>query len=138
MILSGVLDLGRAYFLYVALEDGAGEGALYLSINPACPKANSGPDCTDPNNAVYRISHAGGGNVDWSGSATIRMCYGSETPSHCTSGDSSFFTPPPYGVGTTVSVSIAYPYRLVTPFVSQIASQVTLNVRATQTIVFEE
>ena len=34
VILCGLLDLGRAYFIYVALEDGAGEAALYLSINP--------------------------------------------------------------------------------------------------------
>jgi Flp pilus assembly protein TadG len=52
LILSGLIDLGRVYFTYVALEDVVGEAALYLSINPDCIKADPAlPKCADPNNA---------------------------------------------------------------------------------------
>lgn len=33
----GMLDLGRLYFQYVALEDAAGEAALFLALNADCP-----------------------------------------------------------------------------------------------------
>jgi Flp pilus assembly protein TadG len=35
ILLSGVVDLGRAFFTYMALRDAAQEGALYGSIDPA-------------------------------------------------------------------------------------------------------
>ena len=34
IMLAGVLDLGRAYFSYLALQDAAQEGALYGSLAP--------------------------------------------------------------------------------------------------------
>ena len=34
LILAGVLDLGRAYFSYVAVTDAAAEGAAYASLHP--------------------------------------------------------------------------------------------------------
>ncbi|MFU8772786.1 MAG: TadE/TadG family type IV pilus assembly protein [Anaerolineales bacterium] len=34
LLLSGVVDLGRAFFTYMALRDAAQEGALYGSIDP--------------------------------------------------------------------------------------------------------
>jgi hypothetical protein len=37
MLMSGLIDIGRAYFTYIALEDAAGEAALYLSTNVTCP-----------------------------------------------------------------------------------------------------
>jgi hypothetical protein len=139
LILSGILDLGRAYFLFVALEDGAGEGALYLAINPACPIPDISADCTDPNNALYRVTHAGGGRLDWDlPDVDFSLCYDKGFAEVCTDGSDPAFTLPLYGAGTTVSVTIAYPYRLVTPLVSQIAEEVMLTVKATQTIIFEE
>lgn len=35
VLLSGVVDLGRAFFTYMAMRDAAQEGALYGSIHPA-------------------------------------------------------------------------------------------------------
>lgn len=106
VILFGLLDLGRLWFVFVALEDGAGEGALYLSINPDCPQDDSDPSngvCDDPNNALWRAQHAGGGLVDWS-SVLVTI-----SPA------------PPYEEGDTVEVSIAYPFQLLTPTVPDIA-----------------
>jgi hypothetical protein len=34
LILAGILDLGRAYFTYVALSDAAAEGAAYAAQHP--------------------------------------------------------------------------------------------------------
>src|SRR5882757_3411261 len=68
IILSGLLDIGRAYFIYIAMEDAAGEAALYLSIDPECKTTadtnllHDPPiNCADPNNADYRARNAGGG-----------------------------------------------------------------------------
>ena len=119
-ILSGVLDLGRVYFIFVALEDGAGEAALYLSINPECRYANDGISCADPNNAEFRAKNAGGGSVDWS-LATITL------------------DRPALGVGEPVEVIIAYPFQLITPIISSIAggNALTLFASANQVIIRE-
>lgn len=34
LIIAGLLDLGRAYYTYIALSDAAAEGATYASIHP--------------------------------------------------------------------------------------------------------
>lgn len=34
VLIAGVVDLGRAFFTYIALRDAAQEGALYGSLNP--------------------------------------------------------------------------------------------------------
>jgi hypothetical protein len=119
LILSGLLDLGRAYFIFVALEDGAGEGAIYLSINPDCRTAADGAQCADPNNADYRARNSGGGLVDWQTAEIIA------TRSNL------------YGVGDPVSVTINYSFRLLTPIMPQIAgvNPLTLSVSADQTII---
>lgn len=121
IILSGLLDLGRAYFIHIALEDGVGEAALYLSINPGCRTAADGPECADPNNATYRAENAGGAQVDWH-SATIDID-----------------RPDPYGVGDPVSVSITYPFHLVSPFMPRFAgiNPIYLGVSASQVIIGE-
>ncbi len=120
LVLSGLLDLGRLYFVYVALEDGAGEGALYLSINPECGVVGDGPTCTDPNNADYRARNSGGLAVDWS-SASIDI------------------DRPVIGVGEPVTVTIQYPFKLFTPIIPRLLGidQIPLTSTATQIILTE-
>jgi hypothetical protein len=108
----------------VALEDSVGEAALYLSIDPLCrtaadtnPSGTPPRDCSDPNNAEWRARNAVGGVLDWS-TATI----------------TTFAPPALMGAGATVRVQIVYPYHLLTPLISQIASQIDLTVEATQTV----
>lgn len=126
IIVSGLLDVGRAYFTYIAMEDGAGEAALYLSIDPQCRTTADSPAdnpglCADPNNAEYRARMAGGGNINWS-DATITIT-----------------RPNLYGVGDPVSVTIEYSVQLVTPFLPRFAglNPIPLRVQATQTIIRE-
>ena len=124
--LSGLLDVGRAYFIYVAMEDAAGEAALYLSIDPACRTATDytidGQPCTDPNNAEYRARQAGQENINWS-DATITID-----------------RPTIYGVGDPVSVTIRYPVKLLTPFMPRFAgiNPIFLETQASQIIIREK
>ncbi len=121
MLFLGVLDLGRAYFIYVALEDSAGEAAIYLAINPECAEPNDS-ECADPNNARYRAANAASGNFDWSKTdIDIRYLTGER------------------GVGNTVEVEIRYPFTLYTPIISSIVGDDTLTIsaQATQTIMVE-
>jgi Flp pilus assembly protein TadG len=121
LVLSGLLDLGRVYFVYVALEDGAGEGALYLSINPGCRTLDDGTDCIEPNNADFRARNAGNMAVDWS------------------SADIEIDRTDPFGVGDPVKVTIHYPFRLLTPIIPRLlgVEQIMLTVEASQIIVTE-
>lgn len=120
VILCGLLDLGRAYFIYVALEDGAGEAALYLSINPECRYASDGVACADPNNAEFRARNAGGLNVDWTHANII-------------------IERPALGVGEPVSVTVEYPFPLVTPLIPRIVGSetITLTAKASQITIRE-
>lgn len=140
-LLSGLLDLGRAYFVFTQLEDAVGEGALYMSSHPRCRRAVGNPECENPNNAEYRVKNSGGALVDWStvqyssafpcstGTSCVNIIYqdptnpGSETPD--------------YEIGSTVVVTITYQFPLLTPFIPPIAGSETLplTVRATQSII---
>src|SRR5687767_2236017 len=64
ILLVGVMDLGRAYFTYLALKDAAAEGAYYGQGHPAW--IDSG-DSADPNNIEYRVRNSApqGGLVNW-------------------------------------------------------------------------
>jgi Flp pilus assembly protein TadG len=118
LLVSGLLDLGRLYFTFVALEDAAGEAALYLSLNPGCAHISDGPTCADPNNADYRARNSGGQEVDWS-KATIT------------------YDIPAFAVGATVKVSISYSYQLLTPIIPKITgvNPITLTASASQIII---
>lgn len=120
VILLGMLDMGRLYFLYIALEDSAGEAALFLAINYTC-KDDSKTQCADPNNAYYRAEHAVDNDLDWS-KATITV----EQPDGV-------------GTGGKVVVTIEYPFTLLTPIISQIVGDDTIKLTgsATQTMVSE-
>ncbi len=109
-ILVGVLDLGRAYMVSLALQNAAGEGALFAAIHPTwkttCPTNQFG--C---NNPLYdNITARSQGEapeattmIDWS-QATVDISYngGSTLP------------------GEPVTVTISYQYHLFTPILSRI------------------
>lgn len=117
MILSGLLDLGRLYFAYVALEDAAGEAAIFLAIvDPLCETAASGATCTGSNNAEWRATNATRGILD---NTLLNVITDVPLPN----------------TGQQVYVTIEYPYRFLTPLISAIAPEVTLTGYATQTIV---
>src|SRR5689334_17019932 len=71
--LLGVFDIGRAYMTYIALEDSAGEAAMFLSLNPICSSAATS-GCTDPNNGIYRAKNASAQTLNWD-NATVTITY---------------------------------------------------------------
>lgn len=118
MIMLGLFDFGRLYFTYLALEDSAGEAALYLSIYPACGNALDGAECANPNNATYRALNAVGGQLDWNDVVI------------------SIDTPAPLGVGEVVKVTMSYDYEMMTPIMPQL-STIRLSSTAIQTVITE-
>ncbi len=130
ILMSGLIDLGRAYFIYAALEDSAGEGALFMSFNPGC---QDDTDCPDPNNAMWRIAHATEGLIDLNDpnrvqdiTITVLDESGNEVTDKAN-----------YAVGHTIVVEIWYEFQLLSPIIPEIAGEPTLTLytSATQTII---
>jgi Flp pilus assembly protein TadG len=85
VILAIVLDLGRLYYVAVALTDAAGEGATYAAINPA-----------DTTGAITRAQEASGGFVQIdTGMVTVDA--------------------PAMAAGAPVTVTVQYDFKLATP-----------------------
>ncbi len=132
VLLMGVLDLGRAYFTYLALKDAAAEGAYFGSVYPQCVDAdgmdvdgdgleNDGAACADDHNVQHRVQHSAvqGGLVDWE-SATIVTTL-----------------PATLAAGQVLTVSVAYQYEMITPFAGTIANgqMLTLTAASAATII---
>ncbi len=124
ILLLGVLDLGRAYFTYMALLDAAGEGATYGSVNPtkwcnsagsnfpsACPADRTS---SDPDNIVYRVisSAPSGSLVDWSQAIVLVESDSTIKP------------------GREIRVTVTTNYQLLTPFIGSIVGSQILPLRA--------
>jgi hypothetical protein len=96
VILSAVLDLGRGFFSFIAIQNAAAEGALYAAINPRCP--GPGPGCADPNNVVFRtLNESPDGLVD-KDRMDVEVSYESLSE------------------GRPVTVTVVYQFQMVGPF----------------------
>ena len=117
IILGGVLEIGRAYFAYVAIENGAGEGALFAAYHPTwIDDTVSGGEQPEFENIVYRTTHESpSGIVDWS---LARV---------------SVDQPSPLEVGQPITVSVTYSHSLLTPFINIISDDGILPLRAQAT-----
>ncbi len=106
VLLAGVLDLGRAYISYIALQDAAQEGASYASIAP-----------TDIAGIRERVRATSSGPIDFvpfdDSQINVQFFGGS-----CT--------------GSGVKVTVQFDFRLVAPFFS--GNSLTLSAEATDTI----
>jgi Flp pilus assembly protein TadG len=121
ILLTGVLDLGRMYMAWVAIQDAAGEGALYAAMNPRCIRAANGPDCQTPNNAYDRTLIA------------IRFTPGTPLdPDRVT----VVITPNDPGqicFGTPITVSTRYSFTMITPVMqAMFGPEVALRAYAVQ------
>jgi hypothetical protein len=151
IILSGLLDLGRIYYTYIALEEAAAEAAIYLAISPDCPNydaATSDAKCQDPNNALYRAATSANGEFDtdpdvlrWNIPFTSELeAEGWRSPfsqneEGTASGDCD-------GIGCTVVVQLEYDFELLTPGMQTLLdntnNSITLSVQASQVIVYDQ
>ena len=102
-LMAGVLDIGRAYYTFLALRDAAAEGAAYGSFDPT--------NTTEIENRVRRESP--GGMISWD-SADITVNIIGQA---CRGG----------GVEVTAQID----YTLLTPFIGAIAGSQTLPLEAT-------
>ncbi len=130
-VIMGLLDLGRLFFIYIALEDSAGEAALYLALNADCPQACTDQDpkstscqeaadagegdvCADPNNAFDRARKAFSNvGIDWTRVDIEYLFIAAD-------GDAE----------AMVQVSLEYPFGLITPIISDIVGDDTFTLRA--------
>ncbi|WP_299287031.1 TadE/TadG family type IV pilus assembly protein [Thermoflexus sp.] len=121
ILLTGVLDLGRMYMAWVAIQDAAGEGALYAAMNPRCISAANGPDCQTPNNAYDRTLIA------------IRSTPGTPLdPDRVTIGITPD-DPRQICFGTPITVSTRYSFTMITPVMqAMFGPEVALQAYAVQ------
>lgn len=99
LILAGVLDLGRLYYVTVALTDAAGEGATYAAINP-----------NDTDEIVARTQAATEGLVQINTEDVTIDC-------------------PSVSPGRSVTVTVGYDFTLATPLVNMIVQGGVLRLR---------
>jgi hypothetical protein len=103
-LLAGVLDIGRAYYTFLALRDAAAEGAAYGSFDPT----NSAEI-----EARVRAESPGPSIVDWTGASINSTVIGAA----CRGG------------GIEVNVQISY--ELLTPFIGAIVGSQSMPLEAT-------
>ena len=108
IILSGVLDAGRGFFSYIAIQNAAGEGALYAAINPRCPHADSAANCADPNNVDYRAKYESpSGGLVSPDLMAVAVTYADGTNQYSEENTTE---------GNPVTVSVQYRFKIVGPF----------------------
>jgi Flp pilus assembly protein TadG len=100
LILVGILDLGRAYFTFVALSDAAAEGAAYAAIHP-----------TNTTQAVERAVDNSNGLVVLEPSM-VNVIQGDLT------------------VGSPITVTVEFEYQLLTPIIQEFVPDGTIDMRA--------
>jgi hypothetical protein len=138
IIVMGILDLGRVYFLNLTLEDAAGEAALFLSLFPHCPEPPPATSsaCANPNNAEFRAAYSGGGNLDLRDDNPLDtfepFTYQYCAPSNdCSPTSASWTSVIPSGTvaeGTLVRVTVKVRYRILTPLIGTITRSQTIDV----------
>ena len=127
VILSGVLDVGRAFFSYIAIQNAAGEGALYAAINPRCPHAGSAAACTNPNNVDYRAKYESpNGGLVSADLMTVSVTYADGTDQYSEETTTE---------GNPIEVRVQYRFRMLGPFSPLIpGGELMLTANAVQNI----
>lgn len=146
LILSGLLDLGRIYFTFIALEEAAAEAALYLAIRPECANDNGKEQCAAPNNALYRAESAGNDEFDmaiarWNIPWDDALALDGFSPPFVGGTDNATGNTAAINqctaIGCTVVVQVKYRYEFLTPLVQEITRGIDIELQASQLIVFE-
>jgi hypothetical protein len=105
VVLSAVLDLGRGFFSFIAIQNAAAEGALYAAINPRCRDA-SVLGCGNPNNVIFRAQNESpDGLVE-----KQRMAIGVSCDDGAACGQSALIE------GHPITVTVVYQFQMLGPF----------------------
>jgi hypothetical protein len=124
IIVSGVLDLGRAFFTLVAIENGAGEGAIFASYHPAWvteqDAQDGGSSWPEIENVTYRARHESPSGLVDPNLMTVSVDH-----------------PPTLQTGEHITVTVTYSYTVMTPFLHILVQggMMPLTAEATQVIV---
>jgi hypothetical protein len=114
LVFAAAADLGRAFYAYVAIENGVKEGAFYGARVPLCTD-DSLAQCSQPRNVEWRVRNELEGlkNPDGTDLAPTSECLDQTTGvAHssmidCVDGD-------------TYRVSVTYPFRFLTPILGDL------------------
>lgn len=119
VLLGTAIDAGRMFFSYVAITNGAREGAIYGGMNPKCDTASA---CPNPNNVAYRVTQETGTGV----TVTVTCLAPDGTPrsslAACVQGD-------------TYRVRVERSFTLLTPLVRAfLGNAITLGAQASAVV----
>jgi len=114
-LLAGAVDLGSAFFSYVAIRDAAQEGALYGSLYP-----------TDTNGIYYRVRQSSSAPVNLSDISIVTVPPPSTPQGACR----------PLSGSNPITVTVRYNYELSMPFIGAIlgTDKIPLSASVTDTI----
>jgi hypothetical protein len=121
ILLAGAIDLGRAFYAYVAVENAAKEGALYGSRHPLCDSASSCPD----HPTVTSIVEGEAANLLLTTQVACRTPAGTlvQSMNDCANGDQYV-------------VTVTHRFRLVMPILGDLlASELTLGSTSQATVI---
>ena len=105
VVLSAVLDLGRGFFSFIAIQNAAAEGALYAAINPRCRDV-SVTGCGNPNNVVFRtLNESPDGLVD---PKKMQVAVSCDDGAACGNGA--------LVEGRPITVTVVYRFQMLGPF----------------------
>ncbi len=105
ILLCGVVDLGRAFFAYIAIRDAAQEGAVYASLNPI-----------DTNGIEARVRTSSQNPVDMTDQTNVQVAIAYDGPA-C--------------AGNGVKVSVTYNFEITTPLMGMITGSQNFPMSAT-------
>lgn len=108
-LLAGAVDLGSAFFDYIALRDAAQEGALYGSINP-----------TDTSGIILHIQQSSTAPIDFANDPNFHTPVITITGAACAGG----------ATNGEIKVNVSYTYHLTMPFIGVILGRQTIDLSA--------
>jgi hypothetical protein len=128
LVFAAAADLGRAFYAYVAIENGVKEGAFFGSRSPLCTD-DSVAGCDRPRNVEWRVQNELNNltNPDGTALAPTAECLDQATGTvhsamtDCVEGD-------------TYRVSLTYPFRFLTPIIGDLLGG-TFNLNASSSAV---
>ena len=114
ILLAGVIDVARLYYVYVVLTDAASEGVAYAAINPPSDPG----DPTDPDTSEIR-------------SRTLSACTGVGDGVESVAIDCP--TCPDVASGDAITVTVSYRYAVMTPFLNVMFEDGAIDMQANAT-----
>jgi Flp pilus assembly protein TadG len=121
ILLAGVVDVARLYYIYVVLTDAASEGVAYAAINPpADPVDPVDPDTSE----IY--------------ARTLSACTGVGDGVQSVAIDCP--TCPDVASGDAITVTVSYRYAVMTPFLNVMFDEgmIELEAKATEAVITGE